>query len=99
MELTFASLMVRAQDESDALYCTASLRAQCKYRPTGSIVVFCCGPASSSTMSLGNPTPPTGQPAVRTELGVFWSNVQFEMLFESRGPTGRVVLASPGTRG
>ena len=51
MELTFASLMARAEDEPDALYGLAAR----------SLIVFCCGPGSSSTTVARSP--PTTSPS------------------------------------
>jgi microcin C transport system substrate-binding protein len=59
MELTFASLMARAEDEPDALYGLAARAVQIS--PDGSLIVFCCGPGSSSTMVARSP--PTTSPS------------------------------------
>jgi hypothetical protein len=55
MQLTFASLMARAADE------TVLPRARCGYPRMGSPTAFCCGPASSSTTAARSP--PTTSPS------------------------------------
>src|SRR5499425_932197 len=47
MELTFANLMARAEDEPDALYGLAA----CAVQISPSLIIFCCGLASSSTIA------------------------------------------------
>ena len=51
MELTFASLMVRAEDEPDSLYGLAA----CAVQISPSLIIFCCGLASSSTIAARSP--------------------------------------------